>query len=219
LVVAYLVYNNWDSLKEIFVEESIRPVVATDTITDDTEAEAIVLKEGFYVPEEGSGEIVIRGGNTMYVGDTQGKYVVKGNKLIYTAEKGSDGSPINNMRMEFFVEKNAIIEQNEDYTLTYKFDGEITPQPSGYYNNSNTVNIALGTTASQRLLTVDDLRGLSKQELRIMRNEIYARHGRKFKSQDLRDYFSAQDWYKPLYDEVPLNDIEKKNVAFIQKYE
>jgi hypothetical protein len=68
-------------------------------------------------------------------------------------------------------------------------------------------------------LTESDLQGMSKQELRILRNEIYARHGRKFKSEDLQVYFSAQSWYQPLYDEVQLNSIEKKNVEFIQKHE
>jgi hypothetical protein len=74
---------------------------------------------------------------------------------------------------------------------------------------------------STRLLTESDLQGLSKQELRILRNEIFARHGRKFKSEDLRDYFSTKDWYSPQYDEVThlLNTIEKKNVEFIQRHE
>ncbi len=35
------------------------------------------------------------------------------------------------------------------------------------------------------------------QQLRILRNEIYARHGRIFESRDLRDYFGARSWYHP----------------------
>jgi len=47
--------------------------------------------------------------------------------------------------------------------------------------------------------TEDDIRalGLSKDELRIARNEIYARHGREFTSKDLKEYFGAKSWYNP----------------------
>lgn len=67
-----------------------------------------------------------------------------------------------------------------------------------------------------------DISGLSKQQLRILRNTIYARHGRKFKSDDLRNYFSSFDWYRPLYDEISpdaLSEIEKHNIVLIRKYE
>lgn len=39
-------------------------------------------------------------------------------------------------------------------------------------------------------------------ELKIIRNEIFARHGYIFKSQDLADYFGKQNWYKPQFDNV-----------------
>ena len=74
---------------------------------------------------------------------------------------------------------------------------------------------------SQRLLTEQDLAGWSEQDMRTVRNAIYARHGYKFKSADLREYFSRFSWYKPLYDNVDskLNSIEKKNIAFIKAHE
>ena len=37
-----------------------------------------------------------------------------------------------------------------------------------------------------------------KKELRLCRNEIYARHGIKFKSKDLDRYFNSQGWYQPI---------------------
>ncbi len=72
------------------------------------------------------------------------------------------------------------------------------------------------------LLTDNDVRHLSKKELRLLRNEIYARHGYIFKSQDLRDYFNRKPWYYGYIsnqNDVPLNQTERKNVAMIQKYE
>ena len=75
---------------------------------------------------------------------------------------------------------------------------------------------------SHRYATMSDIAGKTSAELRIMRNSIYARHGRYFKDQTLRDYFNAQSWYKPCRDEVPnedLNGYEKKNVEFLKSHE
>lgn len=45
-----------------------------------------------------------------------------------------------------------------------------------------------------------EFRGRSAQELRLLRNEIFARHGKRFSSPDLTAYFSRQSWYKPRQD-------------------
>lgn len=75
---------------------------------------------------------------------------------------------------------------------------------------------------SQRYVTLSDIAGKTSAELRIMRNSIYARHGRYFKDPALREYFKAQSWYDPYRDEVPneeLNGYEKKNVEFLKSHE
>jgi hypothetical protein len=73
----------------------------------------------------------------------------------------------------------------------------------------------------KRLLTEDMLHGLSLYELRLLRNEIYARQGRHFKTEWLSQYFYSQPWYNPRDDnrEPPLSDTEKKNVDTIVAYE
>jgi hypothetical protein len=43
--------------------------------------------------------------------------------------------------------------------------------------------------ASEKILTSSDVSTLTKNELKMMRNEIYARHGYIFKASDLRLYF------------------------------
>ena len=75
--------------------------------------------------------------------------------------------------------------------------------------------------ASERLLTTSDLVGMDSWDLIVIRNEIYARHGYKFKLQKLRDYFSGQSWYNPRFDNVEskLSVIEQKNVMFIKSCE
>jgi hypothetical protein len=40
-----------------------------------------------------------------------------------------------------------------------------------------------------------DLQGKSKWELEVMRNEIFARHGRPFRRPALQKYFESQLWY------------------------
>jgi len=66
-----------------------------------------------------------------------------------------------------------------------------------------------------------DLDGLSPEELRIKRNEIFARHGYRFKSADLTEFFSTFDWYKPRYENVDnkLTDADKVTIKYIQQLE
>lgn len=70
-------------------------------------------------------------------------------------------------------------------------------------------------------LTEDKLAGLSLLELRILREEFYARHGKKFDAPGIRDYFNWRDWYKAAKDQstVKLNKIEQQNVDLIASFE
>ena len=68
----------------------------------------------------------------------------------------------------------------------------------------------------------NDVSGYSKQELRLMRNEIFARHGFIFrKNSDLDIYFRLQDWYQenPDYHDELLTKIERDNVVVLKKVE
>ncbi|MBI1234355.1 MAG: YARHG domain-containing protein [Alphaproteobacteria bacterium] len=69
--------------------------------------------------------------------------------------------------------------------------------------------------SDKRLLTSDDLAGLSLADLRIARNEIFARHGRRFSDPGLQAWFDARSWYSPRDGEPELNAIETANVALI----
>ena len=74
---------------------------------------------------------------------------------------------------------------------------------------------------STRLLTAADLEGLELFDLKVMRNEIFARHGYIFKTKEMIQYFNQQEWYTPMYPDVSskLSNIENKNVAFIKAFE
>jgi hypothetical protein len=72
--------------------------------------------------------------------------------------------------------------------------------------------------------TAADLAGMSKDMLRLARNEIYARHGRKFDSADLQEYFNQQPWYNGYiepkdFNESVLNACEKANLDVIKQVE
>ncbi|MCW1429201.1 TIR domain-containing protein [Novosphingobium sp. JCM 18896] len=73
--------------------------------------------------------------------------------------------------------------------------------------------------SSTRLLTAAEVQELGPTTLRVARNEIYARKGRRFADPWLREWFGRYAWYRPRFDQVELNAIEKQNVALIQQAE
>ena len=75
--------------------------------------------------------------------------------------------------------------------------------------------------SSSKYLTDSDLEGLSSSQLRLARNEIYARHGRTFNDSQLQAYFESKSWYKadPGFSESSLSECERANVTFIKEYE
>lgn len=73
-------------------------------------------------------------------------------------------------------------------------------------------------------ITMEDLNGFSAEECRIARNEIYARHGRKFNDEELQAYFDSKDWYHGTiepddFKEEMLNEYELANRDTIVEYE
>ena len=60
-----------------------------------------------------------------------------------------------------------------------------------------------------------------KSSLRLMRNEILARHGYKFSAKDLVEYFTNQPWYHPgsSNDKIRLSFYEQMTMALIQAEE
>lgn len=62
----------------------------------------------------------------------------------------------------------------------------------------------------------------SIEDLRLMRNDIYARHGYIFKDKSLRKIFGKQPWYKPTTSNassLKLSETEQINIALIQNME
>lgn len=81
--------------------------------------------------------------------------------------------------------------------------------------------------SDREYISKSDLYGLSEAEVRIARNEIMARHGRRFNDQMLQEYFDNCSWYYGTMSpeefdrnyESNLNEYEKENVTIIKEYE
>jgi hypothetical protein len=75
--------------------------------------------------------------------------------------------------------------------------------------------------ASSRVLDEEDVANLLKEELEVMRNEIYARHGYSFKDKEMRQTFDTVSWYVPMGIDIRANltDVEVVNIDLIYEYE
>lgn len=78
--------------------------------------------------------------------------------------------------------------------------------------------------SSSRYLTMDDVADLSLREINYAKNEIYARHGRRFASKELQDYFDSKSWYSGTIDandfsSSVFNEYEKANADFLSEVE
>lgn len=93
------------------------------------------------------------------------------------------------------------------------------PAPRKNYGGGANYNVGSWPETSQRYLDPSELYGMSAWEKKIMRNEIYARHGYIFQTRDMIEYFNAQPWYTPRTRNVRLSEIETYNVQLIKSVE
>lgn len=131
--------------------------------------------------------------------------------------KGDDSSSNNDLK-----KKELELKEKELQLKEKELDMQKNSQSS--LNNGNSSaggNSSLYPQASDRLLTSDDVNNLSGWDLKIMRNEIFARHGYIFKKEEMQNYFQYEKWYTPRYDNVDdmITDVEKKNIELIKRYE
>lgn len=103
----------------------------------------------------------------------------------------------------------------------YTKDMADTPSTYSYDSFSNYI-----LPTDSRYITYSDLAPFSKEEVALIRNEIYARYGCTFNNANYRTYFESQSWYYPVegrnasnFDASMLNDYEVKNIDTIIAYE
>ncbi len=143
------------------------------------------------------------------------------------------------------------VEIGEYYYDDFYYEGNVISQYPEEYSNIDpgstiTLNISLGpekTESSQSseeesdseddspsyssgslntsYLSRDEVENMSRSELNMALNEIYARRGRIFTSPELDSYFRSQDWYTPKYtaeefsDNVVFNSYEEHNLNLL----
>ena len=117
-----------------------------------------------------------------------------------------------------------LLNEFEKYNVGLLLEAENNTQITYQGNNYQTYSEWLFYDSSMRYLNYQDLINLSPWELKVARNEIYARKGRMFQNSDLQAYFNAQSWYYPRipsdqFSEDSLSDIERKNVEYIISFE
>jgi hypothetical protein len=89
--------------------------------------------------------------------------------------------------------------------------------PEKAVTNDNATKGMIFPDSANRYLNEKDVTGLDEKGVRVARNEIYARHGRPFATPEMAAHFESQPWYQKNlgYKDSDLNDIEKRNVAYL----
>ena len=163
-----------------------------------------------------------------------------GDKLIFAYYEGSDSHRFYFMNDQLIRWRYSIDTSDSQNAVNY--DLESTSQylnwESSVYQdavdlkNDGESALANGSSAREYILEGSDSRyiseseldALTKEEVKLARNEIYARNGRKFDDEQMRNYFSQFDWYQPTIDpddfqESMLNKYEIANRDLIVQYE
>lgn len=111
----------------------------------------------------------------------------------------------------------VVIEEYEDE------DSLGNPTVEKYEDNAyfTTTEAAFKLNPSKRKLKKQEVENLSKGDIYVLRNLIFARHGYTFKDKQLRSFFDKHSWYIPVKSDVKndLTDIEKYNIDLLLRYE
>lgn len=72
-----------------------------------------------------------------------------------------------------------------------------------------------------RIIETSEIENFSPWQLKVARNEIYARHGREFVYEDMKCYFDGKSWYSvnPNFSESDLSSTEIQNISIILEQE
>ena len=105
-------------------------------------------------------------------------------------------------------------------------------QPAGdstFYKDGTVVgpNDYIMPAASERTLSESDIARLTLKGICYLKNELYAKHGRKFTTRQLQEYFSSKPWYQGIYEPVQddstvvglMNAAERANIELLDAAE
>jgi len=109
-------------------------------------------------------------------------------------------------------------------------EGGVTARPGSGTNSSASTDSPKSNATFQSneakiltgsLLSPADIAGFSQLDLKLLRNTVYARHGRPFQAVELRQYFEGRPWYSRNnnYSDADLTSDDKANITLIHKAE
>lgn len=130
-----------------------------------------------------------------------------------------------------YTERAETMATTEDYDMNndiYGDDSDAVQEDDYLVDDSYDYSYETGSYilegSDTRYISSDELLYLSENELCLARNEIYARHGRVFEDDDIRNYFLSQSWYNGTiapedFREDMLSEVEKHNIEKIKAEE
>lgn len=100
-------------------------------------------------------------------------------------------------------------EEGNEYLCVYSSDRLLTEEDIEEYNSKSYGNLPSGKSIIQMLI-----------------NEMYARHGYQFQTQEIQDYFDEKEWYQDISVRNPdmdnifknMTELEKANVEFLSAH-
>ena len=95
--------------------------------------------------------------------------------------------------------------------------------PTFTYNDNNTQSSQFLFDSANQYITRSYLSTCTRDEITIILNEMYARHGYIFKDAELREYFNSQSWYVGYTTSMEeaasyFNKVESANLNTIYEY-
>ncbi len=130
----------------------------------------------------------------------------------------------------FSSEEESAIEYQDDNSVVAVSEAPETsqspadPQTPTYTNPEDDPTGYILPESNSRYLSDSDIVGLNLKQLNYAKNEIYARRGRLFVSNELQNYFNSKTWYQGTiapesFLEDMLNEYESTNAAFLSERE
>ena len=100
----------------------------------------------------------------------------------------------------------------------------VSSSPSSAAQPSTSDGSYILPDSNTSVISYEKLRSMSDQDLMLARNEIYARHGRRFLDQSLQSYFDGKSWYHGTiapddFDSSVLSSVEIQNIDRIVEVE
>jgi hypothetical protein len=142
-----------------------------------------------------------------------------------SADEVEDNEDIKDFKIKNFRIKRAnisLVWQNGHYVVQSE-GGKNKANPTTQSVDNKPVVFGKYAFASSKILSEDDLENYDKTTLKLIRNEIFARHGCIFETEEMKNYFSNKSWYTPKFDKNTvmnqLTEPEKRNIELIKKME